>query len=179
MLVVRQAYDPLGPIKPMNKTMKALILPVLVLLLAGGGILFAALVMNPQDPTTVGLETFLIWTALAACLYMATIGLVLLLHVAPEKAYWDRIIVMLILVAVWLMLVPAMGNAFIGNGADPEDAIRRARWQARGFGRSYGADTVWAWCLVLVLQRTKSLRTPAVDCESARGQNEVSPQVRL
>ena len=62
---------------------------------------------------------------------------------------------MLVGVFVIAGLYPALGAAFIGNGADPRNEERHALWMAKQIGTSYGIHAIWAWLLVALIDWPK------------------------
>src|SRR4051812_6267582 len=101
-----------------------------------------------------GLVSFFTWLGLsAACFIIAVVAG----YCADSRGsrYGARLGVMLALLVLWWMLVPAAGRAFAGNHADPRDADRRARWQAKELGRVYGAHTIWVWVFIAVFHDRK------------------------
>jgi len=61
------------------------------------------------------------------------------------------------LVAAFLIagLYPALGAAFIGNGADPRNQERHTLWMAKQLGTSYGIHAIWAWLLIALIDWPK------------------------
>jgi hypothetical protein len=109
-------------------------------------------------------ETFLI-KAVAAFLFpvaLSTICYFLVSAVARSMSstsrdfYVRRLIWMLVATVLWCLLYPVFhSTAFIGNGADPHDAERRAWWMARQIGWSHGIHAIWAWLLIALIDRPK------------------------
>jgi hypothetical protein len=111
--------------------------------------------MNLSDPIFAGIRTFLIWTLLSACCFLVAAGVARLIGSAPRDIYALRLVFMVLLLIFWWFCVANAADAFIGNGADPHNAERHARWEARNAARSYGAHTIWPWCLVALFDRPK------------------------
>lgn len=105
-----------------------------------------------------GLMTFLLWAALSACSFLIATGGAWLITLPPRKIFGARLVLMLIILIVWWICVPATAPAYSGKYADPQDANRHARWEARQSARLYGAHTIWAWCVVALLRRPKARR---------------------
>jgi ABC-type transport system involved in multi-copper enzyme maturation permease subunit len=120
--------------------------------------------MNPTDPIFVGIKAFLGWTVLSACCFGIAAGAARLVASVPRQIYVVRLVFMFLLLIVWGACVPAMASAFIGNGADPQNANRHARWEAKNVARFYGAHTIWPWCLVALLDRPKGKARETQSC---------------
>lgn len=117
--------------------------------------------MNTADPVILGLATFLLWTALGGLCFLIAVGTARFVASPPRQLYAARLVVMAFLVVVWWLVVPLASRAYIGNHADPEDANRRARYAAKESGKQYGAQTIWAWCLVALFTRPRIHEAPA------------------
>jgi hypothetical protein len=111
--------------------------------------------MNLSDPVFAGVKAFLVWTVLSACCFLIAAGAARLITSTPRDIYVVRLVFMILLLMLWWFCVPNAASAFTGNGADPHNSERHARWEAREAARSYGAHTIWPWCLVALFDRPK------------------------
>jgi hypothetical protein len=105
--------------------------------------------------TGTGLFSFVIWTALSAFCFVIATGLARFIAPPPRNAYVSRLVLMFLILIIWWLCVPLTAAAYIGNSADPKDANRRGKWEAKQEARLYGAHTIWPWCLVALLHRPK------------------------
>jgi hypothetical protein len=120
--------------------------------------------MNTNDPIIAGLMSFLLWTALSACCFPLATGVAWYIARNSPAFYATRLVLMFLLLIVWLFLPAALARAYAGNHADPQDAYRRARWEAKGYGSFCGMNTIWAWGLVSALRRPKPRTNQAQTC---------------
>lgn len=104
--------------------------------------------MTIGDPMLIGLKSFVLWGAFSFVWF-------LLAHSAARLAFAKlrtvRLLFLFALLAAWASLVPATTKAYIGSG-DPRDADQRAAYTAKSSGKFYGAQTIWAWGLLVVIE---------------------------
>ena len=93
-----------------------------------------------------------VWSAVC---YFAASFISRLVSSSPRGIYFRRLILMFIAAFIIAGLYPALGAAFIGNGADPHNAERYTLWLAKQLGTSYGIHAVWAWLLVALIDWPK------------------------
>ena len=93
-----------------------------------------------------------VWSAVC---YFAASFISRLVSSSPRGIYFRRLILMFIAAFIIAGLYPALGAAFIGNGADPHNAERYTLWMAKQLGTSYGVQAVWAWLLVALIDWPK------------------------
>lgn len=103
--------------------------------------------MTSGDPILIGLKSFVFWGALSCCWFLLAHSVA---RFAFGKLWTVRLLFLAALLAAWGFLVPATTKAHIGNGS-PEGADRRAAYMARSSGKFYGAQTIWAWGLLVVI----------------------------
>jgi hypothetical protein len=102
------------------------------------------------------IRAFLVPVIWSAVFYFAVSFLSRLASSVPRGIYFRRLILMFIVALVWCALYPALGAAYIGNGADPRDAERHTLWMAKQLGTSYGIYAIWAWVLVALIDWPKA-----------------------
>jgi hypothetical protein len=79
-----------------------------------------------------GAITFLLWAGLSGCCFLLATVLARLICPPPKESYYVRLVLMFFMVIVWWFSLAMMARAYIGNGADPTDPERRARWPRVG-----------------------------------------------
>lgn len=107
------------------------------------------------DPIFLGMGAFLLWTALSVCCFLLATGAARLICGRGRNIYDARLMMMCWILLLWWFCVPLTARAYIGNTADPRDAGRHARWEAREAARRYGAHTIWPWLVIALLHPPK------------------------
>ena len=75
---------------------------------------------------------------------------------SPRHIYFARLAFMFGLLVVWLGILPFAASAHRGNALDP------IFWYhiARDIGISYGAQTIWAWFIIALLEWPRKKQMP-------------------
>lgn len=120
-----------------------------------------------------GFTAFLVPSVLSVCCYLIAATGARLIFSTPRQIYISRLLVMLVFLGVWWgCYLPDAGRAYFGNGADPDNANRYARFLATQTGRFYGAQTIWAWFIVALLDRPRQKQNYPVSPDDATDRSQ-------
>jgi hypothetical protein len=104
-----------------------------------------------------GFNGFVLVAALSGLSYLVANLAARHVSSTPRKLYRARLAFMFVFLIVWwVVLLPYGARAHAGNFLDPDF------WHhvARDIGIFYGAQTIWAWCIVALLEWPKKKRVP-------------------
>jgi len=90
---------------------------------------------------------------LSGCCYLMASVIARLSSSVPRRIYIRRLFLMFVFVVVWwAYYLPYGSRAYVGDG---NDGTAQWKFVRKNHGAFYGAHSIWAWCIVALVNRPR------------------------